>query len=32
METVRIEGPRLDDYGIDGASGFELGNPLGLSD
>ena len=24
------EGPRLADYGIDGASGLELGNPLGL--
>ena len=26
------EGPRLADYGIDGASGLELGNPLGLED
>ena len=26
------DGPQLDDYGIDGASGLELGNPLGLED
>ena len=26
------EGPRLADYGIDGASGLELGNPFGLED
>ena len=26
------EGPRLADYGISGASGLELGNPLGLED
>lgn len=32
LAAQTTEGPRLDDYGIDGASGFELGNPLGLSD